>query len=138
MALFALILLLQVNPPRSETLRIWVRDVPLRVEVSKTLEERALGLMYRDSLSDTMGMLFIFEWQQPLIFWMKNTRIPLSIAFINEEGEIVDIQDMKPMDLSLYASAYPARFALEVNRGWFDRHGIRVGDRVRIPGYTGP
>jgi uncharacterized membrane protein (UPF0127 family) len=80
-------------------------------------------------------MLFTFEEEQTLYFWMKNTLIPLSIAFIDSEGRIVDIQDMKPLDDDPphYVSAEPARYALEVNRGFFEERGVKVGDRVELP-----
>jgi hypothetical protein len=68
-----------------------------------------------------------------LSFWMKNTRIPLSIAFIDQQGRIVDIQDMEPFSLRTRVSARPAQYALEVNQGWFKKNGIDVGDSVHLP-----
>jgi uncharacterized membrane protein (UPF0127 family) len=78
-------------------------------------------------------MLFVYEREGMLSFWMKNTRLPLSIAFIDKNGRIVDIQDMQPFSLESHISAYPARYALEMNRGWFAKEGIKVGDLVKIP-----
>jgi uncharacterized membrane protein (UPF0127 family) len=81
------------------------------------------------------GMLFVFGEEQELSFWMKNTLIPISIAFIHSEGRIVDIQDMKPLDDDppSYVSAEPARYALEVNQGFFEERGIKVADRAELP-----
>ena len=80
-------------------------------------------------------MLFVYPDEQDLSFWMKNTLIPLSIAYIDAQGRIVDIQDMKPLDDDPpnYVSAEPAKYALEVNQGFFDEHGVKVGDRAELP-----
>jgi uncharacterized membrane protein (UPF0127 family) len=90
--------------------------------------------MGRTELGENRGMLFVFEEEQRLSFWMKDTHIPLSIAYIDSEGRIVDIQDMKPLDDELpdYTSSEPARYALEVNRGFFEERGVEVGDKVEL------
>ena len=106
--------------------------VKIKAEIARTEEERARGLMFRDKLPDGKGMLFIFEYDQRLSFWMKNTYIPLSIAFIASDGRIIDIKDMQPLDLSPVQSSRPARYALEVPQGWFSRVGVKPGDRVII------
>lgn len=103
------------------------------VELATTPAERAKGLMFRESLPKNRGMLFVFEMQQPLSFWMQNTSIPLSIAYIDENGVIIDIIDMKPFDLTSIPSSQPARYALEVNQGEFRRKGIRPGNRIIFP-----
>ncbi len=110
-------------------------EVRVRVEIADDDAERARGLMYRTALAEDRGMLFIFDEEQPLSFWMKNTLIPLSIAFMDSEGRIVDIQDMKPLDDDppSYVSAEPARYALEVNQGFFEERGVKVGDRAELP-----
>jgi uncharacterized protein len=117
-------------------------EVRVRAEIADNAFERARGLMYRTALAEDRGMLFVFEGirfifeeEQRLSFWMRNTLIPLSIAFIDSEGRIVDIQDMKPLDDDPphYVSAEPARYALEVNRGFFEERGVKVGDRVELP-----
>lgn len=100
-------------------------------ELAITDEERARGLMFRTSLDDGKGMLFVFETDQVLSFWMMNTIIPLSIAFIASDGRIMEIRDMEPLDLTPVVSARPARYALEVPRNWFYRAGARVGDFAR-------
>jgi uncharacterized membrane protein (UPF0127 family) len=102
--------------------------VPLAAEVAETPRQRERGLMGRTALGENQGMLFVFEQEQPLSFWMRNTLIPLSIAYIDGRGTIVDIQDMEPLDETSHPSAAPARYALEVNQGFFEEHGIRVGD----------
>ena len=110
-----------------------IKEKKIKVEVVRTDEEKAKGLMFREKLGKNEGMLFVFEREETLSFWMKNTRIPLSIAFIAKDGKIVDIQDMEPFDLRSHASARPARYALEVNQGWFKKNGIEVGDGVKLP-----
>jgi uncharacterized membrane protein (UPF0127 family) len=110
-------------------------EVRVRVEIADNASEHARGLMYRTTLAENRGMLFIFEGEQTLSFTMKNTLIPLSIAFIGSEGRIVDIQDMKPLDDDppSYVSARPAQYALEVNQGFFEERGVEVGDRAELP-----
>jgi uncharacterized membrane protein (UPF0127 family) len=106
--------------------------IVLEAEIARTDTERAQGLMYRKSLEDGKGMLFIFEKDEILSFWMKNTLIPLSIAFIASDGRILEIRHMEPESLISVRSSRSARYALEVPRGWFDRVGIKPGDRLRL------
>ena len=110
--------------------------VEVRVEVADDIFERARGLMYRKALGVNRGMLFVYPEEQRLSFWMKNTLIPLSVAFIDSERRIIDIQDMKPLDDEppSYVSAEPAQYALEVNQGFFETRGVKVGDSVELPG----
>jgi uncharacterized protein len=108
------------------------QPVEITVELARTDEERSRGLMYRESLPDGEGMLFVFDRDQPLSFWMKNTLIPLSIAFIASNGHIVEIKDMKPRDLTSVRSSIPVRYALEAPQGWFQRVNVRHGDVVKI------
>jgi uncharacterized protein len=109
--------------------------VPVGVEVADTDAERQTGLMGWTVLPEDAGMLFVFEGEQTLSFWMKDTLIPLSIAYIDAEGRIVDIQDMQPLDdvPPHYVSAEPARYALEVNQGFFEERGVTIGDFVELP-----
>jgi len=107
--------------------------VPVQVEIADTDAERQRGLMGRAALAEDAGMLFVFGQEQPLSFWMKNTLIPLSIAYIGEGGTIVDIQDMQPLDETSHPSAAPARYALEVNQGFFEARGVQVGDWIELP-----
>jgi hypothetical protein len=110
-----------------------IRGKTIKVEVVRTETEKEKGLMFREQMGRDEGMLFVYEREEMLTFWMKNTRLPLSIAFIDKAGKIVDIQDMEPFSLETHVSAYPAKYALEMNRGWFAGEGIKVGDLVKIP-----
>lgn len=107
-----------------------INNHPLAVDVCDTQVLRQKGLMNRDHLPDGSGMLFVFEEEGDLSFWMKNTRIPLSIAFISKLGEILNIEDMHPHDLSSSRSRVQAQYALEVPQGWFKKKGINAGDFV--------
>jgi len=99
----------------------------LTAEVAASPDQRSLGLMNRFSLKPDHGMLFVFERNEPLSFWMKNTYIPLSIAFIAPDGRIVNIEDMKPQTEESHASRGPAMYALEMKKGWFAERGIVPG-----------
>jgi uncharacterized membrane protein (UPF0127 family) len=102
----------------------------ITAEVAATDEQRAVGLMNRFSLRPDHGMLFVFDRPEPQSFWMKNTYMPLSIAFIGSDGRILNIDDMAPQTETSHRSAGPALFALEMRHGWFAERGIRAGDRV--------
>jgi len=106
--------------------------VEITVEIARTDEERTQGLMHRKKLPDGEGMIFIFDRDQQLSFWMKNTVIPLSIAFIASDGRIIEIRDMRPLDLNTVKSSRSVRYALEAPQGWFDRAGIKPGDVVSL------
>jgi len=108
------------------------------VEKCVTPAERARGLMYRRELPENRGMLFVYYREQVLSFWMKNTYIPLSVAFIDSRGVIVDIQQMEPLTTDSHRSPKPVLYALEANRSWFARRGIGPGDRVEGLACTGP
>jgi uncharacterized membrane protein (UPF0127 family) len=103
---------------------------PLTVEVAATPETRATGLMNRFSLQTDHGMLFVFEAPQPLAFWMKDTYVPLSIAFVDARGRILNIEDMRPRDESTHWSKGVALYAIEMRQGWFAAKGIGAGDVV--------
>jgi uncharacterized membrane protein (UPF0127 family) len=107
--------------------------VELRVEIADTPEERRRGLMFREHLPEDQGMLFDFGQQTQAAFWMKDTSIPLSIAFISAEGVIVDLQDMEPFSTELHQSDQPYAFAVEANQGWYEKNGVLVGSAVRLP-----
>src|SRR5271166_631086 len=113
--------------------------VTLTAELADTESKKERGLMFRQSLPENSGMLFIFDPPTQAAFWMKNTRIPLSIAFIDNQGRILEIRSMKPFDETLIWSVSNAvAYALEVNEGWFDRHGIQMGTRIfGIPSLSG-
>lgn len=102
----------------------------LTVEVANTEPARAQGLMHRRVLPENRGMLFVFPASAHHSMWMMNTHIPLSVAFLDERGVIINIADMEPHSRDTHTAAKPARYALEVNRGWFAKRGIRPGARV--------
>jgi uncharacterized protein len=109
------------------TAQISVDGNKIHVEIAATKASRAQGLMHRDHLADNRGMLFIYPRQEPLSFWMKDTRIPLSIAFADKSGKIVKIIDMTAFKTESVKSLYPATYALEMNQGWFDEREIAKG-----------
>jgi uncharacterized membrane protein (UPF0127 family) len=102
----------------------------LTAEVAHTEPARTRGLMYRRMLPENRGMLFVFPYAALHAMWMMNTYVPLSVAFLDERGVIVNIEDMKPQTRDTHAAAGPARFALEANLGWFRQRGIQPGARV--------
>ncbi|MCL2805616.1 MAG: DUF192 domain-containing protein [Treponema sp.] len=104
----------------------------VKAELAVTQEEHSKGLMFRKSLPDGEGMLFISQRDEIKSFWMKNTIIPLSIAYITYDGRITDIKDMYPNDTNSVKSSRSVRYALEVPQGWFTRVGVKVGDIVKI------
>ncbi|MAI59010.1 MAG: hypothetical protein CML56_08545 [Rhodobacteraceae bacterium] len=116
------------NPNRE----ILIGDKRIRVEVAENEMSRNMGMMFRRELEADKGMLFIFEDSAPRRFWMKNTFVPLSIAYISAEGKIINISEMSPLSESGVWSLGPAKYALEMNKGWFLSNGICPGDFVKI------
>jgi uncharacterized protein len=104
-----------------------------RIEVARTDQDRERGLMHRKSLGEREGMLFVFESDQHLGFWMKDTTIPLSIAFLSATGRIEEILDMEPLSQKVLRSRLSCRYALEVGSGTYARLGIKEGDMVHLP-----
>lgn len=104
----------------------------LQVEYAATLARRSLGLMHRQSLCQHCGMLFKFGNPRRVSMWMKNTFIPLDVAFIRRDGLITDIRALKPLDLTHVSASEKILFALEMNQGWFQLHDIAVGDTLKI------
>jgi uncharacterized membrane protein (UPF0127 family) len=102
------------------------------VEVAQTPEEWSVGLMGRKHLGKDEGMLFIFKTEDYHGFWMKDTLLPLSIAFIDKDSRIVWITDMKPLTLDSHVPPRPILYALEMNKGWFSSRGVKVGDEIRF------
>ncbi len=103
----------------------------IAVEIADNEARRATGLMNRKKMDASHGMLFVFPDDQPRCFWMKNTLIPLSIAFMDAQGTIVALDEMQPMSEDNHCSGSNARYALEMNRNWFRSHGVRVGDNIQ-------
>jgi len=102
----------------------------IQAEVAQTPDQRATGLMFRKEMGANDGMLFIFEQPAVQCFWMKNTLLPLSIAFIDDEGAVVNLTDMKPQSEQSHCSTRPVRFVLEMNQGWFAKRGIGPGAAI--------
>ena len=113
-----------------EPLQLTLGGKRVNAEVADTPKERAVGLMGRVSLLPDSGMLFVYPDQQSRSFWMKNTPIPLSIAFIDSLGRIVHMTDMKPLTEEPVPSVHPAMYALEMNQGWFTEHGVMIGQTI--------
>jgi len=107
-------------------------EVTVEAEIADTFETRQHGFMEREKIPDGTGMLFVFEYDQKLSFWMKNTPHPLSIAYIDSKGVIRNIYDMTPYSLSSVVSTVSVRYALEVPQGWFEKVGIEVGDKLKL------
>ncbi|MBF5004524.1 DUF192 domain-containing protein [Diaphorobacter sp. NR2-3-3-1] len=99
-------------------------------QVAMTPREREIGLMFRKDMPAQEGMLFIFEQPATQCFWMKNTLLPLTAAFVADDGTIVNLADMKPMTEDSHCSAKPVRYVLEMNVGWFDKRGIKAGTKL--------
>ena len=121
---------LKFEGSRLEVQKLKVGTETILAEIAAKPEDREKGLMGRTMLPENAGMMFVFEYPHKLSFWMRNTELPLSIAFIDKNMKIVDIQEMKPWDDSSYESKIQAMYALEMNKGWFEKHRIKVGDRV--------
>jgi uncharacterized membrane protein (UPF0127 family) len=113
------------------TTQLTIGTHKLVAEVAAAPDQRAVGLMNRFSLKPDHGMLFVFERNEPLSFWMRNTYIPLSIAFIAPDGRIINIEDMKPQSDETHWSRGPAMYALEMKKGWFAERGIGPGAVVK-------
>ena len=116
---------------RLEVFPLVVGNHQISVEVAYKPDDRRRGLMHRESLPEGRGMLFLFPREKLLTFWMKDTPLPLSIAFADAGGRIVRIADLTPNSREAVASGRPARIALEMTRGWFERNGVLVGDAIR-------
>jgi uncharacterized membrane protein (UPF0127 family) len=101
------------------------------VQVAATPEQRQIGLMFRKEMPTQEGMLFVFEQPAPQCFWMKNTLLPLTAAFVADDGTIVNLADMKPQTTDSHCSEKPVRYVLEMNAGWFAKKGIKAGSRLR-------
>ena len=123
----------QACPVENEYIEITAGGHTLTTEVATSLAGHMCGLAFRQDLPADHGMLFAYAQDQIIGFWMKDTHIHLSIAFMDAGGKILEIHDMDPSDPGRrYISTQPARYALEVNRGWFDKHGIGVGNSLEI------
>jgi uncharacterized membrane protein (UPF0127 family) len=144
---FTLLLVALINPVlfSGENRRCTVKilnsakkTVIINAEIAETEGAKRTGLMFRRVLPENYGMLFVFNDERNRRFWMKNTYIPLSIAYISGKGVINEIYLMKPLDTSVtYPSKIPAKYALEVKQGWFTRNGVKPGSKVILNGCIG-
>lgn len=118
--------------------KISLNGKTLVVEVAETSQQHELGLMFREKLGEDEGMLFVFKNEEARFFWMKNTLIDLSIAYFDKDGKLIDVQEMKSgkglpdHKLPNYPSLGPAKYALEMNKGWFGRNKIRIGSKLKV------
>ena len=103
----------------------------IQAEVARSMSERATGMMWRTEMPVNAGMLFVFEDLSQHCFWMRNTLLPLSIAFIADDGTVVSLADMEPRSTKEHCAAKPVRYALEMNQGWFAKRGIKPGSRLQ-------
>lgn len=122
--------LLALQPAWCADIALMVGKHSIRAEIANTPESRTSGLMQRDYLCADCGMLFVFAEAGRYNFWMKNTPLPLSIAFISANGSILDIAEMRPYTTDVHGTQGDALYALEMNSGWFARKGIKRGDKV--------
>jgi uncharacterized protein len=105
-------------------------------QLAKTPEQREIGLMYREKMPAQEGMLFEFEEPGVQCFWMKNTLLPLTAAFVADDGRIVNLADMKPQTTDSHCSKEPVRYVLEMNQGWFTKRGVAAGSRLSGAGFS--
>lgn len=117
-------------PQSLPTTRLTTGFHVITAQLATTPEQRATGLMHRPTMPTNDGMLFVFEQPGQQCFWMKNTLLPLSIAFLADDGTIVNIDEMKPQTLDSHCSARPVRYVLEMNQGWFAKRAIKAGAKV--------
>jgi len=102
----------------------------IRAELANTPESRMQGLMFRKTLGTSDGMLFVFDEPERQCMWMRNTYVPLSVAFIDAKGAILNVEDMEPLTENSHCASGPAKFALEMNKGWFASRGLKAGTRI--------
>ncbi len=110
----------------------------ITVQVAQTPDQRATGLMFRKDMPQPEGMLFVFEQPSQQCFWMKNTLLPLTAAFVADDGTIVNLADMQPQTEAAHCSTKPVRFVLEMNQGWFAKKGIKTGYKLGGTPFAGP
>lgn len=102
----------------------------IQAEVAATDPQRQQGLMFREKMANNHGMVFVFDQANPQCMWMKNTPLPLSVAFLDADGKIINIEDMQPKTLESHCSTKPAKYALEMNLGWFKQKNVKPGSAI--------
>ena len=117
----------QLNLPR---LKLSAGMHLIDTQVARTHLQRQIGLMHRPSMAQSEGMLFVFDEPATQCFWMKNTLLPLTAAFVADDGRIVNLADMKPQTTDSHCSTQPVRYVLEMNQGWFNKKGIKAGSKL--------
>ena len=108
----------------------------IQAQVASTPQQRSVGLMWRQEMPANEGMLFVFERPETQCFWMKNTLLPLTAAFVDDDGKIVNLADMKPQTTDSHCSQKPVRFVLEMHQGWFAKRGLQAGTQLRGKPFT--
>ena len=108
----------------------------IQVQLAQDFEQRQIGLMWRKEMPQNEGMLFVFDQSAVQCFWMRNTLLPLTAAFVSDDGSIVNLADMKPMNDDSHCSKKPVRFVLEMNQGWFAKRNIQAGFKLSGPLFT--
>jgi uncharacterized protein len=121
----------QDAPQKLDTVQLSAGMHLIQAQLARTPDQRSIGLMFRQTMATNEGMLFAFEAPAQQCFWMKNTLLPLSAAFVADDGSIVNIEDMKPQTLDSHCSAKPVRFVLEMNQGWFAKRGLKAGSKLQ-------
>ena len=121
----------QDGPQKLSSIKLSAGMHVLNVEVARTPQEHSTGLMFRKVMPTNDGMLFVFDRPGQQCFWMKNTLLPLSVAFVSDDGAIANIDDMKPQTLDSHCSSKEVRYVLEMNDGWFAKRGIRAGMKLQ-------
>jgi uncharacterized protein len=119
--------------PKLSTVDLQAGMYNIRAEVARTALQTQTGMMFRKEMAAHEGMLFVFDSPAPRCFWMRNTPLPLTIAYIADDGAIVDLIDMQPFSDRTHCSSQPVRFALEMNQGWFAKRGIKPGFKLKGP-----
>lgn len=117
--------------PRLPAVELTAGMYVIQAEVAQTHQQHSIGLMHRQSMGVNEGMLFVYQAPEIRCYWMRNTLIPLTIAFLDDDGTIVNLKDMEPRTERSNCSVKPVRYALEMNQGWFDQRGIKPGFRLR-------
>jgi hypothetical protein len=117
--------------PRLPTVELTAGMYVIQAEVAQTHSEQSVGLMHRRSMGVNEGMLFVYDTPQVRCYWMRNTLIPLTIAFTGDDGTIVSLKDMQPLTEQSHCSTRPVRYALEMNQGWFQERGLKPGFKLR-------
>ena len=121
------------GPQQLPTTALRIGQHRIQAQMAVNGEQRQIGLMHRKDMPQHEGMLFVFEQAERQCFWMRNTLLPLSIAFLADDGTIVNIADMQPLDESSHCSTKPVRYALEMNQGWFAKRGLKAGRKLEGP-----